>query len=276
MKQTREESKKISQAMIQGLCQGLKRPWTDYQQTLFRALEEIWNASQQEAQVTEAIARIMENASRELDPTELQFIGRRIQNTLGSIWDQVLDELERSYLCCGLRSMQPSDENTTYISGLILGRVVELSLLRRLYRPLKEQWSQDDRVLTLGEEWPAPKLAKFIAGDCHLTLGDMAGGFNRALAHVHEEPTELQGMIINYLRQLPNHPLLLDASLEVRKQRAQGLERIKELRNNCAHGDNPMPTEAELQTLWADVVEGPHAFFRYFGGAHLPLPAEAG
>jgi hypothetical protein len=150
---------------------------------------------------------------------------------------------------------------------------VEHSLLDRIFAPL--QGLSRDRASALGTDrdrgdWIAEAITPYLTRQRpHLMLGVMVAAWNRALTRAEDQRTEIDRLLLDRVRQLPNPSALLVDDKNTREQRKVLLEHIKKIRNRCAH-PHEQPSGAEIEELRRIVAsEVEHSFYQYFGRAFL-------
>ncbi|EGV27715.1 hypothetical protein ThidrDRAFT_4477, partial [Thiorhodococcus drewsii AZ1] len=287
----RDEYLAMHRAMTEVLIRGLTTRWDGFAEAIQHAWTELaahyqheWLAGDAQTQaeierkLDEGLARAVAEANRSLSESELAEARSELAQRLGPIWDQILQDTERCFLACGRRCL--GQENLARYAGLELGLAVEWSLARRLFHPVREHWRAESRgeaESLFGEEAIAAQVARFLDGKkADLELGPMVAALQRTLKHGEESADPLDRLLGTVLRQaLPNPDALLAPAS--RRRRAQALESLRTLRNDCAHPKEP-PTRERLATHWKEIVEDPdEAFYQYFGRALLPRetpPAE--
>ena len=236
----------------------------------------------------------MAQESEKIADGELAAAGARLRALFGRIWDQALEDPERRFLACALRCL--GEDGLARYAGLELGLAVQWSLGHRLFDPLRKQWRAHYWAEGPGRGAPraaerfgvpdderglAAPLVRFLDGQLGaLDLGPMLIWLQKAIkvdssgqTQAERELRELVGGFLAAL--LPNPPPLPAPAPEVRKRRAQDLESLRQLRNECAH-PHKAPTRERLDRAWQTVAaDAEDAFYRYFGLALL-APGDAG
>jgi hypothetical protein len=287
VQQTWERLKERSKDMIRTLCQGLPARWGDFTDRVVNAYLEAWGEFQEqwdtadeatrkliEEKLAQALIHAAEQATQAIAEVELDEARAQLQQILGPIFDTVLNDAEQRFLACGYRCLD--DAALVRAAGLEFSLAVEHSFLDRIFAPL--QGLSRDRASALGTDrdrgdWIAKAITPYLTRQRpHLMLGEMVAAWNRALTRVDDQRTEIDHLLLDRVRQLPNPSALLVDDENAREQRKVLLECIKEIRNRCAHPHN-WPSEAEIKELQRIVAsELEHSFYQYFGRAFLARP----
>ena len=312
-RQAREQAwldfESMALAMHRTLLAGLPIRWSGFAETLAHTWTETWSARRDawraadpvereriESEIGTALAYRVAEESRKVADGELAEAGSRLRDLLGRVWDQALADPERRFLAMALRCL--GEEGLARYAGLELA--VEWSLGNRLFAPLRAYWragaSERGAVkvaeyagLAETERGIAAPLARFLDGQQgQLELGPMVAWLQKAIKGDSPAPTpqqtpdqsaaerRLRALIGDFIAaSLPNPTALLAPTPEARKRRAQALEELRRLRNDCAHPQEAS-TRERLDGAWRTVAaDADDAFYRYFGQALL-APDAAG
>ncbi|AUB81979.1 hypothetical protein THSYN_14195 [Candidatus Thiodictyon syntrophicum] len=295
--QAGQDLESMTLAMQRTLVAGLPVRWSGFAEALAHTWTEIWSARSQawraadpagreriESEIGTALAyRVAEESGKVADGELAEACGR-LRDLLGRVWDQALADPERRFLAMALRCL--GEDGLARYAGLELGLAVEWSLGHRLFAPLRAHWraGAPERGAVKAAEYFGLAQAKrdiavpllgFLDGQRgQLDLGPMVAWLQKAITGLSPGETPAERQLREFVRGvmaalLPNPaPLLAPAPL-VRVPRAQALEDLRKLRNDCAH-PNEVPTRERLDGAWASVVaDEADAFYRYFGLALL-------
>ncbi|MGH8644571.1 MAG: hypothetical protein ACREX4_08990 [Gammaproteobacteria bacterium] len=282
-RQVWEWLKEHSKDMVR-LCQGLPARWGDFTDRVINAYREAWEEfgggqwdtaaeatrKRIEGKLAQALTHAVEQGTPAIAEGDLGEEHEQLQRILGPIFDTVLNDTERRFLACSYRCL--GDAALVRAAGLELSLAVEHSLLDRIFAGLSRDCASALNIDT-GDQIASAIIA-YLTGrrQQDLTLGVMVAAWNRALTRADDKRTEIDRLLLDRVRQLPNPTVLLVDDKNRREQRKASLERIKEIRNRCAHPNNP-PSGHEIEELTGIVAsEFEYSFYQYFGRAFLARP----
>jgi len=245
-------------------------------ETLFNSFEQHWDkhdqaweqANEEQRQVIETeiiqnLQNVVEGLAEKLSEEEKRFAFEELQQDLPlEIWE-ILKKNEQNILLLAMRMKQ---QKINQFASLGFGQLIEIALSKRLFYPIKTYLQKKNKSVFSDER---DSVANFLNGyKPHLMLGSMVTAFNQA---VHFDRTvtcqEVENLLLEGLKNFPKHHLLLEQSDKTKKTRAERLQRITKIRNNCAHPEQNMSLE-ETNEIYDNVIkDSEHAFCRYFIGA---------
>ena len=243
-----------AKAMERAFGRGLQKVWGQFGEAILGTWKEAWETYEGkwtntdhcgrldiESEIVDTVAHRLSELAAELFPSEIAGVAASVQEQLGSIWE-ALSEDEQKYLATGRRLM--GDEPLHRFAGLSLGLAVEKSLSDYLFNylrnPVQDQQLPEVQVNDNKDRLESIVANFFNSNKCdHLMLGQMVGAFNRA-AHSDTPATRpADRLIAAYLAELPGAQNLLEADKATRTIRRKALDRINEIRVNCAHPKQP-------------------------------------
>jgi len=276
MKQKREAQRRSLHEVIRALDKHL----AVIVETLFNSFEQQWDKHDQdweqadaeqrqaiETEIIQSLQNVIQNLAEKLSEEEKRFAFEELKQDLPlEIWE-ILKQNEQNILLLAMRMKQ---QNINQFASLGFGQLIEIALLKRLFYPIKTYVKQQDiNIIPHPKHKDDDTVAKFFNGKLnYLMLGSMVGAFNQAV-HCDKTVTckDVENLLLEGLQNFPKHQILLEQPDRTKKIRAEQLQRINKIRNNCAHPEEKMSFE-ETNEIYDNVIKDTeHAFCRYFMGA---------
>ncbi len=216
------------------------------------------------AEMSDILARRIQTLIHQLHDSELAVEMEKLAQILNGVW-HILDEEDRKLLATALHWL--NNDNLLRFVGISLGLAVERNLLKRCFYPFREQLPQSIPTPKNEPEGFEKSFSDFFEKKRELTLGSMVGIIEQVI--VKQKPRyPLETAFSQYLSQQPWGNYLLESSSNIRKKLKSGLYHTRNIRNDCAHPNEP-PSRQEIEKMLKNVVTGEQAFMRVFVGAFV-------